>query len=102
MEYKCSICNSSGCKLWRDYNTFLDNLSLYCLTCASKHTKEEVTEVTPEGKIPWYFKSRFMGYCDQIGSLVPAVPTEDNTTFWGYTSVPAHLCIWWKKLPNYA
>jgi len=35
---------------------------------------------------------------DQIGWLVPAVPTEDGS-FWGYTSVPPEACEWWYKLP---
>jgi len=37
---------------------------------------------------------------DAIGWLVPAVPTEDNETYWGYTSVPDAGVAWWRALPN--
>jgi hypothetical protein len=36
---------------------------------------------------------------DQIGWLVPAVPTEEGDTYWGYTSVPSAGCVWWFLLP---
>ena len=36
---------------------------------------------------------------DQIGWLVPAIPTPDNETFWGYTSVPSHSVVWWWSVP---
>ena len=36
---------------------------------------------------------------DQIGWRVPAVPTEENDTYWGYTSVPQPGCDWWANLP---
>ena len=34
-----------------------------------------------------------------IGWLVPAVPTEEGNTFWGYTSVPYQGVYWWDNLP---
>jgi hypothetical protein len=37
---------------------------------------------------------------DQIGWMVPAVPTPDGDTFWGYTSVPLEGVLWWKALPT--
>lgn len=37
---------------------------------------------------------------DTIGWRVPAVPTEDGTAFYGYTSVPADGCEWWRRLPT--
>lgn len=46
---------------------------------------------------------------DQIGGLVPAMPTnptkkvasgeEPVETFWGYTSVRPESVEWWKNLP---
>jgi hypothetical protein len=37
---------------------------------------------------------------DQIGWRVPAVPTEDGKSYWGYTSVPQPGCDWWESLPT--
>ncbi len=37
--------------------------------------------------------------CDQIGWLVPAVPTKEGDTYWGYTSVPQAGVKWWERLP---
>ena len=37
---------------------------------------------------------------NQIGWRVPAVPTEDGETYWGYTSVPQPGCDWWSNLPT--
>lgn len=36
---------------------------------------------------------------DSIGWLVPAVPTEEDDTYWGYTSVPQPGVEWWQRLP---
>lgn len=36
---------------------------------------------------------------DQIGWRIPAVPTADGQTFWGYSSVPEAGCRWWYGLP---
>jgi hypothetical protein len=33
------------------------------------------------------------------GSMAPAIPTEDGSTFWGYSSVPEDGCNWWYALP---
>jgi hypothetical protein len=34
-----------------------------------------------------------------IGWLVPAVPTVEGDTFWGYTSIPQEGCEWWYRIP---
>jgi len=78
--YKCK-CGKTGVKLWREYNTFLDQQTLYCVECACADQKKPMPETG-----------------DQIGWLVPAVPTEDGDTYWGYTSVPIMGCIWWDRL----
>lgn len=81
--YTCADCGAKGVKLWRDYQTFLDAQTLRCRACAEKH----------EGKA-----KRADG--DSIGWSVPAVPTSDGSTFWGYTSVPIAAVDWWKALPE--
>lgn len=103
-SYKCSECKTTGVKLWREYNTFLDHQTLRCCTCAGEYgdVLDLVREnITAEGKIPWYYQGKFMQYTDQVGGLIPAVPTQENDTFWGYTSVPEDGCVWWKNLPNF-
>lgn len=85
-NYKCSVCNASDVKLWRQYNTCADYIELMCRTCALKVQKE--TELS---------LSEFPG-SDAIGWMVPAVPCDD--TYWGYTSVPKEGCDWWNALPG--
>ena len=90
-EYLCSKCGAHPVKLWREYNRIASVTDLYCLECACKDQKKEVDAVVNEfGK----FKDG-----DQIAWLVPAVPTEDGSTYWGYTSVPDPGVYWWKSLP---
>lgn len=91
-HYRCGECGATGVRLWREYNTFLNYQHLYCRTCAVKDQKK-----TPED-LEEYERIR----CDQIGWLVPAVPTRDGDTFWGYSSVPQGLCNWWFSLPTMA
>tara|TARA_R100001463_G_scaffold52426_1_gene103214 strand:+ start:50 stop:304 length:255 start_codon:yes stop_codon:yes gene_type:complete len=43
-----------------------------------------------------------MPNCDQIYGLVPAVPDEEDISYWGYTSVPTLGCWWWWQLPPFA
>jgi len=127
-HYECGICGASGVKLWREYNTFLEHQSLYCLACANAdqkknadptedgkslyHGEPEVWYRTAEMKEGWWrgvgaegvpadaieTKAERRRY-DQIGWLVPAVPTPDGESFWGYTSVPQDACQWWHALP---
>lgn len=93
--YVCGSCGTSGVKLWRKYQTVLDAQSLFCGPCAVKDQKREGT-IDADGKV----HDSDVGFpCDQIGWLVPAVPTEENDTFWGYTSVPQAGVDWWKRLP---
>lgn len=94
-SYTCHKCKTNGCKLWREYNTFLDNQTLYCAICACKDQKLNVIGITDEGKIEGEY-----GPSDQIGWLMPAIPTQENDTFWGYTSVPQEGCNWWYGLPS--
>lgn len=79
--YKCSGCGASGVKLWRQAQTFLPEIALLCRGCGQKKTEDQVRG------------------SDQIGWLLPAVPTPCGSTFWGYTSVPQDGCRWWNLLP---
>ncbi len=94
--YECTQCGAKDCKLWRDYNAFLKHQELYCVTCAGKAQDKDVSSMDAEG----YRESEY-GKTDQIGWLVPAVPTKEYDTFWGYTSVPQDLVDWWRALPTF-
>lgn len=92
--YMCGGCKRSNCKLWREYSTFLDHNTLLCIECMGKKNGKSYN-VNREGQI-LYCGTR----TDQIDWRVPAVPTDDNKTFWGYTSIPNEGISWWTKLSN--
>lgn len=95
-DYKCSKCGACKCKLWRQYQTFANHIELLCVDCAGKDQDKDVSDLDEKGR---RLDGDF-GRIDQIGWLVPAVPTEDGTTYWGYCSVPPDGCEWWHGLPN--
>ena len=90
-EYICTECGGSECKLWRPYQT--SNPELLCAICAGKSQNKSIENINDGGMI-----TGEMGTTDQIGWYIPAVPTEDGKTYWGYTSVPGPAVDWWKKL----
>lgn len=94
LPYRCSVCDASGVKLWRLYQTFYEHQKLFCAACALVDQRVD-GEVDAEG-----YRESEHGKIDQIGWLVPAVPTEDGSTFWGYTSVPEDGVAWWRQLPT--
>ena len=94
-DYSCSECGAIGCKLWRQYQTVLWKINLLCVDCAGTNQKENVTEVDSDG-----FRPGRLNPTDQIGWLIPAIPTEEGDTFWGYSSVPEPLVEWWRALPT--
>jgi hypothetical protein len=100
--YVCDDCGASGCKLWRDYQTFLDRQRLRCAPCAAKNQDKPIIDIDDDG-----FRTLFeydWGHehnrSDQIGWLVPAVTTAEGDTFWGYTSCPEDRIRWWRALPT--
>ncbi len=127
-NYICGECGVTGVKLWRDYNTFMDAQTLRCMVCACREQKKsrEPTEdgrslyahddhvyrtsaepeqwlvYDPEKGVPTdaIETKVFSMRTDQIGWRVPAVPTEDGKSYWGYTSVPQPGCDWWGSLPT--
>jgi len=115
-RYRCGTCEASGVRLWREYQTFLEHQTLACADCAareqSKNGKSYSVALRADGhacvtttydrekepKLWQIFNGRDEGG-DQIGWRIPAVPTEDGQTYWGYTSVPKEGCDWWNALP---
>jgi hypothetical protein len=97
IDYRCSKCGLTGHKLWRQSHVCADQIDLLCATCAESDQKES----HPGEKIE-VGKSYVDGHLtDQLGSLVPAIPVEDEDTFWGYTSTPNEGCLWWHQLPTF-
>lgn len=81
--YACGACGATGVRLWRNYQTFLNSQTLTCRSCSEKDQDKVLAPGT-----------------DQIGWRIPAVPTGDRDTFWGYTSVPDDGVKWWDSLPE--
>lgn len=112
--YVCTGCGATNCKLWRQYNTMTCYIELKCAKCSgadistlddngtveSTIFKRGEPVTTPNGIRYFGDKDAPVPRTDRLDGLMPAVPTEDGETFWGYTSVPAHGCRWWKALPS--
>lgn len=95
MEYKCSKCGATGCKLWRQYNTFLDSIRLMCTKCGAENQNVDINRVLENGRV----YHEVVGECDYLGNLIPAVPCDE--TFWGFTSIPQEDVDWWRALPTW-
>jgi hypothetical protein len=97
--YTCNRCRAHGVKLWRDYNTFLNHQELMCAACLQQHaaSKGYAGEVNERGR--WATRPGEGYSSDSFCWRVPAVPTADGRTFWGYSSVPPEGCTWWDRLP---
>lgn len=108
-EYHCGKCGTLGVKLWRDYQTFLNYQSLLCADCAcAEQNNSERTFTVADGDggraiVSATYTPDKHGLSgpggDQIGWRVPAVPTQDGSTYWSYTSVPDGGVAWWFSLP---
>jgi len=85
IPYKCTTCKLKGHRLWRRYQTIASKTKLLCAVCVENET----------GKL---FRDLKEG-CSAIEWWVAAIPTEDEETFWGYTSSPAHAVADWYLLP---
>lgn len=81
--YECAKCGASGVKLWRQTHMIACNMTLMCAKCAKRSERKRIDPSS---------RSECIGY------LVPAVPTEEGDTFWGFTSVPQEGCEWWRML----
>lgn len=94
--YRCKQCEVDGVKLWRRYATCVDETELLCGPCAAFDQKKGEIVFDEAGR---HVDAELGLRGDQVGSLVPAVPTDDGSTFWGYTSVSDAGVKWWKRLP---
>jgi hypothetical protein len=46
-DYKCMECSATGCKLWREYQTFVPDI--LCARCAAKRGKKDISDMDSEG-----------------------------------------------------
>jgi len=96
-SYQCCRCGATNCKLWRDYLESSEYLTLLCAECSAKEQRKDIASIDKDGKL----ESTANGRTNQIGSRIPAIPTEGNDIFWGYTSAPKAGYEWWAKLPTH-
>lgn len=89
-DYRCSKCDVTGMRLWRNTHTMLDNVELFCAACAEIDQAKQIARYA-EYDDPF-------GISCTIGDLVPARPTPEGDTFWGHSSGD---CSWWYALPQY-
>jgi len=96
IPYVCGECGASEVKLWRRYQTFLNHQSLLCAAHTAADQHADVAAIDSEGR---YLDPQVGFRVDSVGWMVPAVPTDDGETFWGYTSIPQVGVDWWRGLP---
>jgi hypothetical protein len=94
-NYICGECGVTNCKLWRQYQTGAP--ALKCAACAAVVQKKDISTLDDTGR---RISSLDGNKTDQIGWYVPAVPTEETGSYWGYSSVPSTGVDWWKNLPS--
>ncbi len=95
--YRCTECDAHGVKLWREYNTFLSHQTYYCAECAKKRDPSNAAPVDENG----LQDSKHDTKTDQVGGAVPAVPTVEGDTYWGYGAIPSAGAAWWRALPTH-
>jgi hypothetical protein len=92
-EYRCSICDASGIKLWKHQAEY--NPKPICCVCVSLEEELDITGIREDGSMMTYSGIK----THQIGNYVPAVPSSEVVGFWGYGNIPAKELMWWLKLP---
>ena len=94
--YCCQFCGAWNVKLWRMGASSC--IEFHCLACANKKEKKKAVPSEDKRGVV-YFQYGENRQSDQIGNLLPAVPTPEGDTCWGYTSIPPEGCEWWYRLP---
>jgi hypothetical protein len=98
-NYKCSVCEATGCKLWREVQTSPERL--LCAKCAAEDQKVDIDDIDANGRVPI---RKCCTRTDRIGFCIPAVPVpagaKHNSNYWGWGMVPLKAYSWWQKLPT--
>jgi hypothetical protein len=92
--YKCWGCGRMGVKLWRDSYPISAPIRLRCAACAAKREGVSLSDIAADG-----FRQTRHGRTDNIGLMVPAIPTTAPGLFWGYGAAPPEAVSWWNGLP---
>lgn len=100
--YSCDDCGSSGLKLWRDYNAFLNHQTLTCVPCLMKSfdPSKDRSELDEYRVLDDSGNFTFSGGTE-INGKIPAMLTEEGDTFYGFTSVSDASYRSWCALPTY-
>jgi hypothetical protein len=96
-NYKCHNCGVIGVKLWREQTASLNLLSLLCCKCSGEEQEKDVKNIDDQGRVEpeTHGRRRY-----QIGCRIPAIPTEDNDSYWWHSVFPEDGAQWWRRLPN--
>lgn len=88
---KCSICEKTGIKLWREYSSFQDHLSPTCFKC----TIFEYPNFDIQKSREKFLEEK----SDQLGDKLPYVTTDNGEYVYSYFSIPENSYNFWKNLP---
>lgn len=93
-SYSCSVCHSHNVKLWRRYQSL--PVVLLCKNCVAAEENISPDQIDSNGTVADIDGLRSYS----IGWHVPAILTEEEDSYWGYTSVPEDRIEWWRGLNN--
>lgn len=93
--YHCEECGVRGCKLWRLVALPTVAIRLLCCDCAGKAEAVDMSQIDERGRLP----ARW-GRTAMIGWHVPAIPLQDGSSFWAYSSELPEAWQWWCRLPT--
>lgn len=88
-NYVCRDCGARGVKLWRDYQTFMDQQSLLCLVCACREQgkvrtpTEDGTSLYTDEVRHWFRTAQtrtgwWQGYDPKVGPPADAIETKSD------------------------
>lgn len=92
MKYECTECKAEGVKLWRTVASCAQAIDLYCRSCAKAREVDQIKEYAS------FSRDTDFG----IGDLLPALPTEDNESFWFVACAPPEVIDRWQALEGAA
>lgn len=102
-KYQCSSCSVDGMKLWRPIHGLSGWLCARCATDIERSRLQDETDRHLLSIWPFDTDGNFtFSAGDQLGDMLPAVPTVDGSEVYGYGSVPEERARWWHAMPTHA